>query len=125
MYVKIHCLYLKFGGALAIVYLIFNSRYTFGERVDGTVRVNATLTSSSRRESIPFYDTTVPLVSLSPEYLDFDRFAHVFTVIMYVSASVGSSVKTHLVIHIRLFFSPEELPLVHVDKTFTVTYTFF
>ncbi|CAI8027819.1 Murinoglobulin-1, partial [Geodia barretti] len=35
--------------------------YTFGERVDGTVRVNATLTSSSRRESIPFYDTTVPL----------------------------------------------------------------
>ena len=39
-------------------------RYTFGERVDGMVRVNATLTASGRRESLPFFDTTVPLVSL-------------------------------------------------------------
>ena len=37
-------------------------RYTFGEKVQGTVRVKATLRSVVRRESFVFYDVTAELV---------------------------------------------------------------
>ncbi len=40
------------------------ARYVFGENVQGRVKLNATLEASSRRESLPFHDKTVPLVSV-------------------------------------------------------------
>ncbi|XP_064400639.1 C3 and PZP-like alpha-2-macroglobulin domain-containing protein 8 [Halichondria panicea] len=39
------------------------ARYVFGENVQGRVKLNATLEASSRRESLPFHDKTVPLVN--------------------------------------------------------------
>ena len=38
-------------------------RYTFGERFQGVVRVNATLQAAAVRESFLFYDVTAQLVS--------------------------------------------------------------
>ena len=38
------------------------AKYTFGENVDGRVKVNATLMSSIRRESLVFYNQTANLV---------------------------------------------------------------
>ncbi len=40
------------------------ARYVFGENVQGMVKLNATLVASSRRESLPFHEGTVPLVSV-------------------------------------------------------------
>ena len=40
----------------------FPSRYTFGERVNGTVKINATLEASGRRASFLFYERTARLV---------------------------------------------------------------
>jgi len=40
----------------------YNFRYTFGERVQGTVKVNATLENSRRGESFLFYERTATLV---------------------------------------------------------------
>ena len=39
------------------------AKYTFGENVAGRVKINATLMSSLRRESLVFYDQTVDLVT--------------------------------------------------------------
>ena len=36
-------------------------RYTFGERVNGTVKINATLEASGRGESFLFYERTARL----------------------------------------------------------------
>lgn len=40
-----------------------SAEYVFGENVQGTVKLNATLEARSRRESLPFHDRTVALVS--------------------------------------------------------------
>ena len=40
----------------------FPCRYTFGERVNGTVEINATLEASRRRSSFLFYERTARLV---------------------------------------------------------------
>ena len=40
----------------------FPRRYTFGERVNGTVKINATLEASRRRASFLFYERTARLV---------------------------------------------------------------
>ena len=40
----------------------FPCRYTFGERVNGTVKINATLEASGRRTSFLFYERTARLV---------------------------------------------------------------
>ena len=42
--------------------------YTFGEPLQGTVKINATLTASGRRESLVFYDSTHTLVRDSQYY---------------------------------------------------------
>ena len=38
------------------------AKYTFGENVNGRVKINATLMSSTRRESMVFYDKTADMV---------------------------------------------------------------
>ena len=38
------------------------AKYTFGENVNGRVKINATLTSATRRESIVFYERTALMV---------------------------------------------------------------
>ena len=40
-------------------------RYTFGEVVQGDVRINAALEASGRRETLPFYDVNATLVRRS------------------------------------------------------------
>ena len=42
--------------------VVINALYVFGENVRGTVKVNATLESSGRRESLAFFEKTVSLV---------------------------------------------------------------
>ena len=39
-----------------------DAKYTFGEDVDGSVKINATLVSSTRRESFVIYERTAKLV---------------------------------------------------------------
>ena len=40
------------------------AKYTFGEDVEGKVKINATLVSSTRGESLVFFDRTANLVSM-------------------------------------------------------------
>ena len=42
--------------------LTVSAKYVFGENVQGSVKLNATLEASSRRESLPFHDRTISLV---------------------------------------------------------------
>ena len=44
---------------------VVEAKYTFGENVAGRVKVNATLMSSQRGESLVFYDQTGSLVRMS------------------------------------------------------------
>lgn len=39
-----------------------NARYVFGENVQGSLKLNATLEAATRRESLPFHERTLPLV---------------------------------------------------------------
>ena len=41
---------------------VVDAKYTFGENVDGRVKINATLMSNLRGESLVFFDTTATLV---------------------------------------------------------------
>lgn len=45
--------------------VVVNAVYVFGENVQGSVKINATLESSGRRESLAFFDKTSSLVGCS------------------------------------------------------------
>ena len=45
------------------------AKYTFGEDVDGRVKINATLMSSTRRESSVIYERTANLVWTQAKYV--------------------------------------------------------
>lgn len=40
-----------------------SAKYVFGENVHGSLKLNATLEAVTRRESLPFHERTMPLVS--------------------------------------------------------------
>lgn len=44
------------------------AKYTFGEDVDGRVKINATLVSSTRKESLVIYEHTANLVWMQAKY---------------------------------------------------------
>ena len=90
--------------------VVVEARYTFGENVAGRVKLNATLTSSQRGESLAFFDQTASLVSTLCTSLP-----ACINIQSYCTCTL--CVDVHIVKHTEQNTMPSADPSLHDDHT--------